>query len=136
MEFLFDELHLDFLYVLLLLFFHALADFLFQPLFHSLAGQHFCQHILQFVQDIDDFFIGRHLIIRRIFIDQPLQADDTAPGVFGVHVRKGRIFAGPEDHLFRADQTGKCTIQDIYLTAQFFLCRRFQILMTLQQLIQ
>ena len=131
MQFFLDQFHLDFPHVFLLLFIHALADFLFQPFFNGLAGQHFCQDHFQFVEDVDDFIVIGHLIVGNVFIDQTLQADQALARIFGMDIGQGRILTGAEDHLFRPYKTSKSAIKHVNLAAEFFLRRRFEVLMAL-----
>ena len=46
-------------------------------------------------------------------------------------IRQGRVFAGPKDHLLRPYKTSKSAIKHVDLTAEFFLRRRFEVLMAL-----
>ena len=103
MQFFLNELHFDFLNVLLLLFFHTLGDFLFQPFFYSLAGQHFSQYGFQFIQDINYFIVRWDFIVRSIFIDQSLQAHQTMAWIFRMNISQGGKLARPENHFFRAN---------------------------------
>ena len=130
-QFFLDEFHLDFPHVFLLLFIHALADFLFQSFFDGLAGQHFSQDHFQLVEDVDDFLVIRHFIIRDVFVDQALQADQALAWIFRMDIRQGRVFAGPKDHLLRPYKTSKSAIKHVDLAAEFFLRRRFEVLMAL-----
>ena len=130
-QFFLDNLHLDFLHVFLLLFFHPLGNFLFQPLFYSLAGQHFSQHDFQLVQYVDDLVVLRNTVVRRVFIYEALQADQPLPRVFRMDIGQGGVFTGSEHHLFRPYKTSKSAVKHVNLTAELFLRRRFQILMAL-----
>ena len=80
MQFFFDEFHLDFPHVFLLLFVHALGNFLFQSFFNGLTGQHFGKDHFKLIEDIDDFVVAGHLIVRYVFVNETLQADQTAGG--------------------------------------------------------
>ena len=130
-QFFLDEFHLDFPHVFLLFFIHALADFLFQPFFYGLTGQHLIQDHFQFIEDVDDFIVIGYFIIRDVFIDEALQSDQALARIFGMDVRQGRVLTGPEDHLFRPYKTSKSAIKHVNLTAEFFLRRRFEVLMAL-----
>ena len=125
MQFFLDEFHLDFPHVFLLLFVHALGDFLFQSFFNGLAGQHFSEDHFELIEDIDDFVVTGHLVIRYIFINEALETDQALARIFRVDVRQGRVFTGTEDHFFRPYKASKSAIKHVNLPAEFFLRRRF-----------
>ena len=56
-------------------FVQTISDLFLELLFHRLARQHFCQLVLQFIQDGGDLIVGWLVRVFAALQDEPLHSD-------------------------------------------------------------